>query len=83
MEQFVEGLFSWQGGTGVLLFCILIVLLRILWHHGKMHEIAKLHLLASIPIENEIGPGLDQLYGRDRRPGEFRTYLRDYTKEKL
>ena len=86
MEQFVDGLFiflGWQGGTGVLLFCILMVLLRILWHHGKMHEIAKLHLLTSIPREDKVGPPIEELYGGERPYGGFFTYLRDYTKEKL
>ena len=88
MEQFLEGLFvflSWQGGTGVLLFCILMVLLRILWHHGKMHEIAKLHLLTSIPIEQKIGPSLEALYGEETPylEGRLCTYLRKYTKKNL
>ena len=90
MEQFVNGVIAiigafldWSGGTGVLLFCILIVLLRILWHHGKIHEIARLHLLTSIPSDDEVGPAIEKLYGVDMPSRGWRHYLRDYAKENL
>ena len=74
---------QWSGSATLVLLIALLALLRILWHHGKMHEIAKLHLLYSIPIEEKIGPRIEELYGEETPFGGRYTYLREYTKKNL